>query len=192
MNCDDTLYNLIKRTPIRLECSIKNETDGRYTITLLLSEWHSMNKSEQDNILHYLHFTREQLNEILTEHSAKINRDTDIIFGVAPGIGKIYLDFDGSLVCYESTGKVKYYYASEKNPNVLNVSVDNKVIGQHTRVLDKLHYRSYPVFWIGSDMSNQSKNLNLPLTFYVRPASAGYLTNLIDLCCLCRRAIGFL
>jgi len=192
-NCDDTLYKLIKKTrieeSIKLECSVKVTEDsveeGRCTITLLLSDWNSVQKSDQEDILRYLNFSRSKLNEILTENADKISRDTDIIFGIASKIGKIYLDFNGSLVCYESTNKVKYYIPDEKDPNVLNVIIknqnQNQIIGQHKRMLNKYFYRGYQVYWIGT--TNQSKS------FYIRPASVA-LNSLVDFIKLCRSAIG--
>ena len=170
-NCDDTLYKLIKKArvdeSIKLECSVKLTADsveeGRCTITMLLSDWNSVKKSDQEDILRYLNFSRSKLNDILTENADNISSDTDIIFGIASKIGKIYLDFNGSLVCYESTNKVKYYIQDDKDPNVLNVLVENKIVGQHTRILHKYFYRGYPVYWIGT--GNQSKS------FYIRPAT---------------------
>jgi hypothetical protein len=192
-NCDDTLYKLIKKArieeSIKLECSVKVTEDsveeGRCTITLLLSDWNSVQKSDQEDILRYLNFSRSKLNYILTENADKISRDTDIIFGIASNIGKIYLDFNGSLVCYESTNKVKYYIPDDKDPNVLNVIIknqnQNQIIGKHKRMLNKYFYRGYPVYWIGT--TNQSKS------FYIRPASVA-LNSLVDFIKLCRSAIG--
>jgi hypothetical protein len=185
--CDLTLYELISQAnqrraalSLKVECSTKNNTQGRFTVTLLLKEWNGYRKADQEAILSYLGFTRKQLNEIFMAHTDKLNRNTDIIFGIAPSkIGKIYLDFDGSLVCYESSGKIKYYEQDANNQDVLIVkekSADAKVIvtGKHSRCKENKTFNGYPVFWIAQDN-------HLNLTYYVRPRYATFLTNTIDL-----------
>ncbi len=192
-DCDDGLYNLIKTankrinaTALKLECSVKikeggNIGDGRYTVTLLLQEWNSYFKEDQDAILARLKFTRRRLREILAEHAAEINDDTDIIFGVDGKVGKIYLDFNGSLVCYESTGKVKYYHPDPDDKNTLIVSCKGTVTGKHTRCLTDETHRGYPVFWIGTSESEEK-------TYYIRPKGATLLVTFIDVL----RGIGLL
>jgi hypothetical protein len=190
--CDDVLYKLIKtankktnRTALKLECSVKikkngdktDKTDGRCTITLLLQEWNSYFKDDQDAILDRLQFSREQLNKILTDHAAKINDDTDIIFGLDGKVGKIYLDFNGSLVCYESTNKVKYYHPDPDDKNTLIVTVlgeDQSVAAKHIRCLTGETYKGYPVFWIGKKEPDET-------TYYIRPNGAMFLVTFVDI-----------
>jgi hypothetical protein len=189
-NCDPTLYNLIKQAnlktraalSLKVECSVKiidggkegTVKDGRYTVTLLLREWYGYSKPDKQAILAAVKFTKEQLDSILLKHDDEINRDSDIIFGIDQAVGKIYLDFDGSLVCYESTGKIKYYTPDpEASAGSFNVKINNDIVGTHTRNTTDLTYNNYPVYWVGH--ADQSK------TYYIRPWVAVYLTNLIDL-----------
>jgi hypothetical protein len=175
-DCDLRLYNKllsVSLLPLKVECSTKiyndddKEETGRYTVTLLLREWNGFKKPAQNEVLSILGFTRQQLNEILQKHSLNITRDTDIIFGFAGDIGKIYLDFDNGLVCYESTGKVKHYDLTD---NGFKINAEAKC--EHIRVKHYETFRGYPVYWIAQSQSFK--------TYYVRPSYATFLTNMVD------------
>lgn len=140
LNCKNNLkknYNYFVK-PIQIETSIKFENNkkhyGRYVITLELEEFLKYNYEEQKNIFKLVHLDINYFKEKLKTS----NRYVDIIFGYDLDKGKVYFDEDNYIICYESSGKIKYY--DQKFPSVMYV-YDNKnlekEIGHHVRVIDK-------------------------------------------------------
>ena len=200
-NCDDTLYKLLEyassratgiQYSLRLEGSTK-ETPGksitdRCTVTMLLEQWDSFLKEDQDLVLKYLNFTRKQLTSFLNEYAYLISQNTDIIFGKAESIGKMYLDFgkiglkqELAIVCIESSGKIKYYLSSNdkgvpKGTHITYaISEDEKIPVPETVHYPGIgqEYNRYPVSWTGEGL--QSK------TYYTRPKYVELLSELYDL-----------
>jgi hypothetical protein len=185
--CDDTLYRQIWQhdTSARIEGSVKISTassdkEHRYTVTLPLRNFSEMPETAQAKILGLVNFTVTDYKDILSKEKENISKaadnDTDIIFGwTSKGIGKIYFDYDGSLVCYESGGKIKYYQCD--TPDKIRVTDHNgKNIATHYRIKDpqlKFKFNNYPVYWIAK--SKESK------TWYTRPIRAMMLSDIADI-----------
>jgi hypothetical protein len=184
--CDSTLYRNIWQhdTSARIEGSIKVSTknedkENRYTVTLPLRNFQQMPPDAQASILRLVNFPVREYEDILSkeqENISKADNDTDIIFGwTAKGIGKIYFDYDGSLVCYESAGKIKYYQCD--TPDKISVTDHNgKHISTHYRIKDpklNIKFNNYPVYWIAK--SKESK------TWYTRPIRAMILSDIADI-----------
>lgn len=153
----------------------------------------------QAKILKCINFTHDKYKDIRLIESPRINEDTDIIFGwTSNGIGKIYFDYDGSLVCYESEGKIKHYQCITQD----TISVkDHKgsPIAIHYRNKDySMKFNGYPVFWTAKEVhSNQSKRVSVTElelepelepesqsqseTWYTRPIRAMMLSDIYDL-----------
>ena len=175
-NCSLNLYNAIKSHGLyatRIEGSIKSTDNlgGRYTCTMLLSEYTALNYNTQKEILKNVNFTNDRLIEILDIHSNMISNNTDIIFGTSnSNIGKIYLDFNnGSLVCYESDGKIKYYSGNHKKLNVYHNGIK---VSTHYRIRKNITFNNYPVYWI-------AKGQDKSITRYIRPR-VSLIAELID------------
>jgi hypothetical protein len=200
--CDSTLYNLLEYASSRAKCiqylirvegSTKVDKDpsktvaGRCTVTMLLEQWDSYLTEDQDLVLKYLGFTRRTLQQFRTRYNYLIDDDTDIIFGKAGSIGKIYFDFgkinldaELAIVCLESTGKIKHYS-----------SCNDKTVPKGTHIAycinpeggpaqpETVHYpgigqeyNGYPVSWTGEGL--QSK------TYYTRPKYIMWLSEIYN------------
>ena len=194
--CNEELYKIIwsrANTLPRLEgstkiSSLKSKSKSefkRYTVTLPVTDWDRFSMYSQAKILKCINFTHEKYKDIRITESPRINEDTDIIFGwTANGIGKIYFDYDGSLVCYESEGKIKHYQCM--TPDTISVK-DHKgsPIAVHYRNKDySMKFNGYPVFWTAKELpSNQSKSENSSetSTYYTRPIRAMMLSDIYDI-----------
>ena len=144
-----TLRSLVLKRPVFLpvEISVKRFTDGRvvlgrYTITMRLVEFQSLPGHVQKRIFRYLGFNLKDY------QGHMFDRNADIIFGQDGNVGKIYFDrlddpLDPHLICYESTGRVKYYRPQFLSKNWLGLNICNGLnvfdeagqrIGVHLRV----------------------------------------------------------
>jgi hypothetical protein len=187
--CDSTLYHMLWENATghypRVEGSTKiiNESskENRYTVTLLIKHWNKFTEESKDKILDLMNFTKEDFNRILSKEQENISKeaDTDIIFGWSSnGINKIYFDYDGSLVCYESKGKIKYYHFDSDNPDTITVTdASGSHIAKHYRNKNiKLKFNGYPVYWVA-----KGKDKVKSKTWYTRPIRAMILSDLADL-----------
>ena len=190
--CDSTLYRLLWETSTdlypRVEGSTKITTsdkghveeEKRYTVTVLLSNWNRFTEEFKNKILELMSFTKEDYNRILSKEQENISKanDTDIIFGwSSKGINKIYFDYDGSLVCYESTGKIKYYHCDTPDTIVVKVKGEAIIATHYRNKNPKLKFNGYPVYWVAkgdTDTKVKSK------TWYTRPIRAMMLSDLAD------------
>jgi hypothetical protein len=156
----------------------------RYTVTLPVTDWERLSMYSQAKILKCINFTHDKYTDIRTIESPRINEDTDIIFGwTSNGIGKIYFDYDGSLVCYESEGKIKHYQCM--TPDTINVK-DHKGahIAIHYRNKDySIKFNGYPVFWTAKELQSKSQceSESQSETWYTRPIRAMILSDIYDL-----------
>jgi len=194
--CNEELYKIIwarANTLPRLEGSTKISSSSefkRYTVTLPVTDWERFSMYSQAKILKCINFTHEKYKDIRIIESPRINEDTDIIFGwTSNGIGKIYFDYDGSLVCYESEGKIKHYQCMTQD----TISVkDHKGshIAIHYRNKDySMKFNGYPVFWTAKELhegqseseSQSESQRSKSETWYTRPIRAMMLSDIYDL-----------
>lgn len=188
--CSLKLYMLIRKAKInarkngktafvmRIEGStkvFKNQYEtGRFTITLLLSEFLDYEKDDAEQIVNFLGFTLKEISDWIPVNATY---DTDIIFGQSlnTNVNKVYFDVNGDIKCYENNGKIKCYIKSNLKDNLTVIS-DNKVIGIHKRIKDLQYFNGYPVYWKSETIDGNS--------YYTRPScglvSGTYLT-LLDL-----------
>uniref|UniRef100_A0A6C0J6S6 Uncharacterized protein n=1 Tax=viral metagenome TaxID=1070528 RepID=A0A6C0J6S6_9ZZZZ len=185
--CNPELYNIIKKVKnnysssetIRIETSKKITKDNtiiwdRYVVFILLSEWHNYTEAEQIYILDTVGFKLKHIKKILSDNKHNIKPDTDIIIGRENTKGKIYLDFDGKLVCYESNTLInrptKTYEKSDENNDILTVRDANRdIIGKHYRLNGKNN-----IYWRSEVKSGTS--------YYFRPGNmVSIMSNIIDM-----------
>ena len=178
-SCCLELYTLICKAKInarkngkvalamRVEGSTKiynnNYETGRFTITVLLSEFLDYNKTDAEAILKLLNFNMKEVSKWIPENASY---NTDIIFGRSLKVNKIYFDVNGDITCYETGGKIKKYVLNESG-NLIVIS-NNKVIGSHQRVSDFKYFNGYPVYWESTMEDGKA--------YYTRPSS-GLLYN---------------
>ncbi len=187
--CNPELYKTVEKeaTLPRLEASTKisGQTEAkRYTVTLPIMEWDRLSKTSQAKILKCINFTHKKYREIRATEAPRIHENTDIIFGwTSNGIGKIYFDYDGSLVCYESEGKIKHYHCTDAD--IINVTDHKGVhIAVHYRNKDNtMKFNGYPVFWTAKELKDQSKDERTEGegTWYTRPIRAMMLSDIYDI-----------
>ena len=148
--CTTAFYNYIyqckvqlafhsKVEQIQVETSVKykngQEFTGRYTLPILLDEFLEYTLDQQETIFKAVGFKREDFRLKLNKGST-----SDIIFGFDGPKGKLYFDHldeptDPHIVCYESTGKRKYYRFQKESTTRLDVTDDTgKRIGIHIRI----------------------------------------------------------
>jgi hypothetical protein len=194
--CDLTLYNLVKVAKDRARnlnrlaytCRIEGSTkvykegrteSGRYTITVLLSEFMNYTEKDKINIIKYLGFST---NKIVAIIQSKNNLDADIILGhqtEPKPLGKIYFDFnDGNLICYQSDNITKIYKGDYHSLIVQSEGPSDKAV--HIRQEKPMKYKGYTVYWI----ANQSKYT----TYYTRP-NTSFLCELFDLYYFLRQSL---
>jgi hypothetical protein len=147
--CSTELYHFIQlckkrhgfQSVLPLETSVKTYTDGRvekgrYTLAISLVEFLRYEQVEQEVIFQALGFNRADFTNHLTP---SVSGNTDIILGQDGQKGKIYFDYldrpwDPHLICYESTGKIKYY-RMKVPPNRLYIyDINGSLIGVHIRI----------------------------------------------------------
>ena len=148
--CTTAFYNYIfeckvqlafhsKVEQIQVETSVKYKNGipftGRYTLPILLDEFLEYTLDQQETIFKAVGFKREDFRLKLNKGST-----SDIIFGFDGPKGKLYFDHldeptDPHIVCYESTGKRKYYRFQKESTTRLDVTDDTgKRIGIHIRI----------------------------------------------------------
>ena len=189
--CDLKLYRLVLQAKenlrnsgkpalaMRVEGSIKTfkskskSINGRYTITVLLSEFLNYHISDVKEILNCLGFTLNDLSKFIPNDA---DYNTDVIFGRDNQVGKIYFDNGKNIVCYESTKKTKSYQIISTDPLIFKVtnSETKRHIGTHRFVKERIEYNGFTVYWIARDKNNRFK------TYYTRPGFA-FLLFIMDL-----------
>jgi hypothetical protein len=106
-----------------------------------------MDERLQEKVFHDLGF---HLSNFREEMSRLNIGNTDIIFGQDGKTGKVYFDYldrpvDPLLVCYESTGRLKFYRKCPGRPNWLLVTdAEGKPMGVHIRINGDAG-----IFWYG-------------------------------------------
>ena len=102
-NCDNKLYAMVKMAKdelkhqnifseeIRIETSVKNHKDGRYTIPVLLTEFKLFSCKIRRKILKYLGFTEDQYLHFIRDK--RITTNTDLILGIDNKKGKLCKQF---------------------------------------------------------------------------------------------------
>jgi len=148
--CKTALYEYIYHCKVQLsfhanveqfqvEASVKYKNGksyfGRYTIPILLDEFLEYTLDQQETLFKAVGFQREDFRLKLKKRST-----SDIIFGFDGPTGKLYFDHldeptDPHIVCYESTGKRKYYRFQKGSQTRLDVTDDSGTrIGIHIRI----------------------------------------------------------
>ena len=139
LECKNNLKNHYKYfvKPIQIETSIKFQNNkkhfGRYTVTIDMEEFLKYTNEEQKTIFNLVYL---DINNF--KNKLKItNKKVDIGFGYDLNKGKVYFDENEYIICYESSGKIKYYI--QKSPDVMHVYDNNlqNYIGHHHRIIDE-------------------------------------------------------
>ena len=150
--CDTTFYNYIYQCKVHLslksnmpvehihvETSVKYKEGvpymNRYTLPIFLDEFLEYTIEEQETIFKAVGFERQNF-----QLQLKKGTTTDIIFGFDGSKGKLYFDHldeptNPHIICYESTGKRKYYRFKKDSITRLDVTDETgKRIGIHIRI----------------------------------------------------------
>lgn len=190
-NCSAELYQSIYHIKNkylterpRIECSTKNGTTGRYVMPILLSEFQAYTHAEQCNILNTIGFTFQHYTHFIKSHQHQVTPSTDIILGMSPQIGKVYLDFDSldGLVCLEKyfdrefPHRVKYY--RPPNDSAANDAINHLLVTDNKGT--DLGYHQRQTGWVGA-WNGYLPNGTLQTTYH-RPSLYGI--SLVDICAL--------
>jgi hypothetical protein len=152
---------------VKLETSIKiisGVTDprmGRWTVTMLIDEFRQFTEQEQREIVELTGFDYNEMAPMI----AKVSAGADIIFGGDGGTGKLYIDTGRGLVCYETTGKKKYYI--QETQDKLRVYCDGQLVSYHIRVNGE-----DGIYWMGIGKDFK--------TYYIRPGSASVGSEMVS------------
>jgi len=107
LECKNKLKNTEFVEPIRIETSIKThdngiETKGRYLIAVTSEEFKKYTPEQQQKIFKLVSMDINNFKEQLSDKTFQL------YFGLDNGKGKVYFSAT-NIICYESSGKIKYY-----------------------------------------------------------------------------------
>jgi len=107
LECKNVLKNNEFVDPIKIETSIKTydngiETKGRYVISVTSEEFKKYTSEQQQKIFTLVFMDINKFKEQLSQ------KNFELYFGIDNKKGKVYF-VAKNIICYESSGKIKYY-----------------------------------------------------------------------------------
>ena len=155
--CNPEIYDYVSelKPGLPVEVSIKRYLSGeikmgRWTLFIGLSTWTTFSTAQQRLIFSMLGFSNPDLFDLPLKQA---DRETDIILGQDGATGKVYFDYldrpvDPHLICYESTGRIKYYRMKKTESNWRNWLYVYNEQGEHIGIHVRINGEN-GVYWYG-------------------------------------------